>query len=215
MRYKKKRSKPIKILIIILTIIIITFLGIWMMLEIQLSEIVNDMAVNTVKAKAAIIISSAIYEEIEDQDITYERLVSFEKDEAGKITALKTNIIEMNKLKSGLSVKILKELEEMNSTDIIVPLGTIIGGDLIGGKGPDIVVEVIPVGSIETEITNEISSAGINQSRHQIMMKVHADLTIITSLGKLTTDIETYICIAETVIVGDVPGTYTNINRIS
>lgn len=215
MRHRKRRSKYIKIFIVMLAILLIVLLGIWMLLEIQLSKIVNDMAVNTVKAKAAIIISSAIYEEIEDEDITYERLVTFEKDEAGKITALKTNIIEMNKLKSGLSVKILKELEEMNSTDIIVPLGTIIGGDLIGGKGPDIVVEVIPVGSIETEITNEISSAGINQSRHQIMMKVHADLTIITSLGKLTTDIETYICIAETVIVGDVPGTYTNINRIS
>ncbi len=215
MRHRKKRSKLIKIFIAISTILLIALLGIWMVLEIQLSEIVNDMAVNTVKAEAAIIISTAIYEEVENENITYERLVTFEKDEAGKITALKTNIIEMNKLKSRLSVKILEELDQMNSTEIIVPLGTIIGGDLIGGKGPDITVEVIPVGSVETEISNEISSAGINQSRHQIMMKVHADLTIITSLGKLTTDVETYICIAETVIVGDVPGTYTNINRIT
>ena len=44
------------------------------------------------------------------------------------------------------------------------------------------------------------------------MMKVHADLTIITSLGKLTTDIETYICIAETVIVGDVPLSALHLN---
>lgn len=215
MRYKRKRRKIVKILIALLICILIFLLGVWMMLEVHLSEIVNDMALNAVKAKAAIIISSAIYEEVEDENITYERLVSFEKDDNGKISALKTNIIEMNRLKSKLSIKILEELENMDTVEIEVPLGTIIGGDLIGGKGPDISVEVIPVGSIHTEINNEISSAGINQSRHQIMMTVCADLTIITSLGKIDADIKTCICIAETVIVGDVPGYYTNITRVT
>ena len=43
-------------------------------------------------------------------------------------------------------------------------------------------------------------------------MKINAEMTIITSLTNLTTEVETYICIAETVIVGSVPQSYTNID---
>ncbi len=170
------------------------------------------MAENTVKAKAAIIISTAICEEIESKEITYDTLISFEKDSAGRISALKTNIIEINRLKAKLSVKILEALENMDTAELSVPLGTVIGGDLMSGRGPGIRINVIPVGSVDTEIKNEISSAGINQSRHQVMMRVTAELTIITAVTSITTNVETYICIAETVIVGDVPGSYTNID---
>ena len=169
------------------------------------------MAENTVKAKAAIIISTAICEEIESKEITYDTLISFEKDANGRISALKTNIIEINRLKAKLSVKILEELANMDTAELSVPLGTVIGGDLMSGRGPGIKINVIPVGSVDTEIKNEISSAGINQSRHQVMMRVTAELTIITAVTSITTNVETYICIAETVIVGDVPGSYTNI----
>lgn len=212
MRVKKSTKKRLTKIGITVLIMIIVF-GIFMnMFEERLGKFIADMAENTVKSKAAIIISKSIYDEIDKGEITYDKLVSFEKDNTGKITALKTNIIEINRLKSKLSVKILDELSNMDTAELEIPIGSIIGGELFAGKGPSIKVNVIPVGSVEAEIDNEISSAGINQSRHQIMMKVYADLTIITAVTRLSTSVETYICIAETVIVGDVPNSYTNIN---
>lgn len=188
------------------------FFCIYSVFEERLSKVIYDMSSNTVKSKAGIVISSAIYDEIDSLDITYDKLVSFEKDNSGHITALKTDIIEINKLKTTLSVRILKELSEMDTAELAIPLGTVIGSELLVGKGPAIHVNVVPVGTVKTEIINEITSAGINQSRHQIMMKITADLTIITALTSITTQVETYICIAETVIVGDVPQSYTNID---
>lgn len=212
MKFMKRRKKRIFLRITIIVLLIIFFIMCcYSVFEKRLSILISEIAENTVKSKAAIIVSNAIYEEIENNDITYDKLVSFEKDQSGRITALKTNIIEINRLKSKLSVKILEALDNMDTAELEIPLGSVIGGEMLSGKGPGIKIRVVPVGSIESEIVNEISSAGINQSRHQIMMKVQTNLTILTSITGLSTSIETYICIAETVIVGDVPDSYTNI----
>ena len=212
MKFMKRRKKTIFLRITIIVLLIIFFIMCcYSVFEKRLSILISEIAENTVKSKAAIIVSNAIYEEIEKNDITYDKLVSFEKDQSGRITALKTNIIEINRLKSKLSVKILEALDNMDTAELEIPLGSVIGGEMLSGKGPGIKIRVVPVGSIESEIVNEISSDGINQSRHQIMMKVQTNLTILTSITGLSTSIETYICIAETVIVGDVPDSYTNI----
>ena len=213
MKFMKRRKKTIFLRITIIVLLIVFFIMCcYSVFEKRLSILISEIAENTVKSKAAIIVSNAIYEEIEKNDITYDKLVSFEKDQSGRITALKTNIIEINRLKSKLSVKILEALDNMDTAELEIPLGSVIGGEMLSGKGPGIKIRVVPVGSIESEIVNEISSAGINQSRHQIMMKVQTNLTILTSITGLSTSIETYICIAETVIVGDVPDSYTNID---
>lgn len=211
MKIRREKKAVIKFSFIILSILIVFISG-YIIFEKRLDDIIQDLAENTVKAKAGIIISTAIYEEVESDNITYDKLVAFEKDSQGKITALKTNIIEINRLKAKLTMKILDSLENMDSAELGIPLGSVIGGDLFNGKGPGLKINVIPVGSIEAEIIGEMTSAGINQSRHQIMMKVKANLSILTSVSRLETEIETHVCIAETVIVGDVPGNYTNIN---
>ncbi len=208
--FLRKTGKKRRILAIGIAIFIVILTAVYIF-ETRLSSVVCEMAENRVKAKAAIIMSTAIFEEVEHDDITYDRLVSFEKDENGRITALKTNIIEINRLKSKLSVKILEELSNMDTASLEIPIGTVIGGEIFGGKGPGLKVEVIPVGTVEAEIDNEITSAGINQSRHQILMKVTADITVITTGSRFATTVESYVCIAETVIVGEVPNSYTNI----
>lgn len=209
---KRVRKKLIMRFLIIIILIIFLCAGIYSVFERRLSIVIQSISVNTVKSKAGIIINTAIYDEIESSEITYDKLVKFEKDANGDIAALKTDIIEINKLKNILSVKILNELAHMDTAELDIPLGTVIGGQLLVGKGPAIKVNVVPVGAVETVVLNEITSAGINQSKHQIMLKITADLTIITSITTLKTEVVTYICIAETVIVGDVPESYTNID---
>lgn len=212
MIFKKMRRKTIRRIMIIMLLIAFLCAGIYSVFEQRLSVVIQNISANTVKSKAGIIINTAIYDEIESSEITYDKLVKFEKNANGDISALKTDIIEINKLKNILSVKILNELSHMDTAELDIPLGTVIGGQLLVGKGPSIKVNVVPVGSVETAVLNEITSAGINQSKHQIMLKITADLTIITSVTTLKTQVVTYICIAETVIVGDVPESYTNID---
>lgn len=212
MRKSKRRKRTIIVVILFLFIFLAIF---FIMFEIRLSEIVVDIAEQKVKSEASLIISREINDEIQNSGITYDSLVTLEKDSEGKITALKTNIIEVNRLKASLSLGMLEKLNKNNEMSVVVPIGSIFNSQILSGYGPKVNVRVIPVGSAAIDITNEITSAGINQTRHQIMLSVNIQLAVISAAKRISTDVATNVCVAETVIVGSVPESYTNIDASS
>jgi sporulation protein YunB len=166
------------------------------------------MATENARSIGAMVISEAINEEIEENNISYNDLISFEKGNNGNIAALKTDIIMINRLKSSLSVVILNKLSDINIMNLYIPIGNLFNGEFLSGRGPMLEVKILPVGSVSTDISNIFTSSGINQTRHQIMLDVRVTLTVILPFSAESVDISTAICIAETVIIGDVPDTY-------
>ena len=207
---KKKHKKAKALFFFVLCVTLLSVPAV--MLERRLSRIVAEIASQSVKAKASVVISKAIYDELEKSAVTYDDLVSFEKDSEGRISALKTNIIEVNKLKSSLSLKILESLRNTGEMSVTIPIGTVLNSELLSGRGPDIKVKVMPIGTVAADIDNVITSAGINQTRHQVMLYVSVQIAVITAVRNTSANVSTNVCIAETVIVGGVPESYTNID---
>ena len=206
-----RNQKKLKIrhkFLIFLVFLAILILGTLKYAELKLQPIVKSMAVETARSIGSRVISEAINEEIEVSNISYNDLISFEKDNNGNIAALKTDIIMINRLKSKLSVVILNKLSGINNIDLYVPIGNLINGEFLSGRGPKLEIKILPVGSVSTDISNIFTSSGINQTRHQIMLDVRLTLTAIMTFTTESTDIATSICIAETVIIGSVPDTY-------
>lgn len=197
-----------RLLIFLLFVIIIIFTSI-ALFEIRLKPIVQQMAVASAERIATRAINDAIYDEMNKENIKYENLITLEKDANGKISALRTNVVEINSLKSHLPVVILDKLGKIEQTEINIPIGTIINGELLSGRGMRVNVRLIPVGSVTTDITNVFTGAGINQTRHQVMLTIHATVSLVMPIAAISADIHTSICIAETVIVGEVPDAYT------
>ncbi len=180
--------------------------------ETKFAAIIRDTAETAVKAKAAYIINNAIIAETTRNNVTYDSLVSFEKDKSGQITAIKTNTTEINRLKSRLSLVAVNALEELDSVGFEIPLGTILGSELAAGKGPHVPVHILPVGTVETKVKNSIVSAGINQSLHRILINVRVEIVVVTAATRKPAFVETEVCVAETVVVGNVPGYYADID---
>ena len=208
---KKRLKIRYKLLIFLLFIILLTF-GVMKYSETRIRPIITSMAEAHARSIGSKVVGEAINEEIEAKNITYDDLISFEKGENGKITALKTDIIMVNRIKSRLSVVILEKLANMDDINLYIPIGNLINGEFFSGRGPKIEIIVIPIGSVVTNITNVFTSAGINQTRHQIMLEVHVTVSIIMPFTVESTDISTAIAIAETIIVGDVPEMYMEFN---
>jgi len=166
------------------------------------------MAEAHARSTGARVVGEAINEEIAMSNLAYDDLISFEKAVDGKISALKTNILTINRLKSTLAVVILNKLAGMEDINLYIPVGNLLNGEFLSGRGPRIEVILIPVGSVVTDIRNVFTSAGINQTRHQIMLDVWVSVSIILPFSVETTDIFTSVSIAETIIVGDVPNMY-------
>ncbi len=140
-------------------------------------------------------------------DYGYDYFVTIEKDNEGNVAAISANMSRIN----AVSARVLSEVVEAAENgvlDIKVPLGNLLGSNILMGKGPDVLIEVITLTSSYIDIENELVSTGINQAKHKIILKIDVDVDILIPWDVLTTRVESNVLIAETVIVGEVPETY-------
>lgn len=168
-------------------------------------EVIETLAQTQVKNVTSDLINDAIDRQICDGTIQYDRMVYFEKDLDGKITALKTNMSEINRLKTDLLNLINDEILAMDSDHLGIPVGSLIFPEVFAGKGPSIPVQILTIRNSEASFFSEFSQAGINQTLQKLYMQVSVDVAVLV-LGRVDDfTISSQVVIAETVIVGQVP----------
>ena len=70
-------------------------------------------------------------------------------------------------------------------------------------------MRVLSVGTPSAAFENTLTDAGINQTKHQIVLHVEVVVSILMPGYTTSTTVESSLAVAETVIVGSVPETYT------
>ena len=171
-------------------------------------DVIQELAEIQVKNTTSDLTNEAIAKQIADGIIQYDRIVYFEKDLDGRITALKTNMSEVNRLKTDILNIINDEILALDSSDIGIPLGSLFLPELLSGKGPAIPVHILSIRNSDATFSSNFVQAGINQTLHQLIMLVSVDVAILVlgQTGSFT--ITSEVVVAETVIVGDVPNTF-------
>jgi sporulation protein YunB len=152
--------------------------------------------------------NDAIARQMEEGIIRYDRMVYFEKDLDGRITALKTNMSEVNRLKSDILKVINDEILSLDTSDIGIPLGSLFLPELLSGKGPAIPVHILSIRNSDAAFKSNFTQAGINQTLHQVTMEVSIDVSVLVLGQTASFTLESQVVVAETVIVGQVPNTF-------
>lgn len=174
----------------------------------QYRDVIRELAESRVKSSTSTMANDAIAKQIADGVIQYDRIVYFEKDLDGRITALKTNIGEINRLKTDILNIINNEIMALDSSDIGIPLGDVFLPEFLSGKGPAIPVNILAVRNSDASFSSNFSQAGINQTLHQLTMKVSVDVSVLV-LGQTSSfTVSSDVVVAETIIVGAVPNTF-------
>lgn len=180
----------------------------FLMLRSRYRDIIQELAQTQVKNTTSDLTNDAIAKQIAQGVIQYDRIVYFEKDLDGRITALKTNMSEVNRLKTDILNLINDEILALDTSDIGIPLGSLFLPELLSGKGPAIPVHILSIRNSDAAFTSAFSQAGINQTLHQLVMVVSVDVSVLV-LGQTSSfTVNSEVVVAETVIVGDVPSTY-------
>ena len=191
-----------------LLILFLVLLVAFVMLRSRYREVIRDLAETQVKNSTSDLTNDAIAKQIADGVIQYDRIVYFEKDLDGRITALKTNISEVNRLKTDILNIINDEILSLDTADIGIPLGSLFLPEFLSGKGPAIPVHILAIRNSDAIFTSNFTQAGINQTLHQLIMIVNVDVAVLV-LGETSSfSINSEVVVAETVIVGDVPDTF-------
>ncbi len=192
-------------LIIILPIIALIFL---IFFRVKFHKDIVTLAKTQVSNATSDLINDAINVQIEIGDIQYERIVYFEKDLDGRITALKTNMSEINRLKTSILNLINDEILAMDTSQLGIPVGSLILPEILSGRGAEIPVKIMSIRNSDAYFESHFSQAGINQTLHMLSMNVLVDVSVLV-LGKTENfTVSSQVVVAETVIVGDVPDTY-------
>ena len=154
-------------------------------------------------------VNAAITQVLQEGDYDADWFVSFEKNEAGEVTAISSNMTHINTLSALLLDRVIGLTGNRNLT-VSIPAGNLTGLSLLMGRGPGIPVEIMVLTSSHVEFRNNIVTAGINQTKHQISLLVIVDIDVLVPWGTESAQICTELLIADTVVVGQVPETYLN-----
>lgn len=158
------------------------------------------------------VVNQAINEVIDNNDKAKTSLITTEKDNDGKITAVSPDVTLMNNLKSEIAITVSRKINETTNSKIRVPLGNISGISILSNVGPRVTFNLVPYGKTDVDFVTTFTEAGINQTRHRVDVKVVLNVALLLANKAISsTKIETTVPISETIIVGDVPSSYTNL----
>lgn len=203
---KDKKRKSVKIIIIL---VIEIFIARNMISSIN--PIINSQCINEAKNIATIVSNEQAT--IVMEKYKYEDLAITIKDENGKIQMIKLNVIPVNEITSDVAIKIQEAFNNTKSAQIGIKLGSFSGIKLLSGFGPKINIRISSVGNVETNLKSEFKTAGINQTLHQIYLEIKCRVQILTPYNTVNEEVINQVLIAESIILGDIPINYYDINK--
>ena len=168
-----------------MTVLLIASFALLLMFRSRYQDVIRELAETQVKNTTSDLANDAIAKQIADGIIQYDRIVYFEKDLDGRITALKTNMSEVNRLKTDILNIINDEILALDTSDIGIPLGSLFFPELFSGKGPAIPVHILAIRNSDAGFASDFSQAGINQTLHQLTMQVSVDVAVLCGTAAL------------------------------
>ncbi len=200
----RKRSLPATLLAVAGVLLFLSASGL------LLKNLSTQIAVSDARDAVTMSVSAAVAELMREQEDDAAPYVCFEKNDAGDVTAINSNMPRINALSARILDRVAGQTERQILT-VEIPAGNLTGISLLMGRGPAVPVRIIALSSSRVEFSNSVVSAGINQTRHQIILRVIVDIDVLVPWGTESTQAVSEILIADTLIVGRVPETYVGL----
>ncbi len=201
-RFGYRRNSWIYKAVCVLIILLISVL----LLDAKLRPALYDLAALEAYAVSSKAVNSAVEKILSKSTPSYSEIVRIHQNENNTVTGITTDIVKLNLFKSQVTNAIDNELNQKGKTEITVSLGTASGIAIFSGFGPYIDVDVGFSSSTQSDFENIFSSAGINQTQHSVMLNIETTVILTMSGKRIPQTVRTSFCVAQTVIVGTVPG---------
>lgn len=194
---------------IAVALLLTLLIGGFIFINVNLRPVLVGLASARVQSVAAKAMNDAILDVVAG-GYGYDSLITIRATES-KVYLLQANSARLNLLAADCANAAQERIAELGEQGLSVPLGTISGIPLLAGKGPKVTMRFTPAGAVKSSFDSEFRSAGINQTLHRINLKLTATVRVILPGESHTLNVDAEAPVAESIIVGDVPGAYTNV----
>ena len=207
-KYKRKRKIfKRKGPIIFLSVLAFMVVAVVLHFNISVNPVIKKLSEEKIKSFTTQAVNLAS-QEIITQGYKYSDFVSVSKDSNGNVTLIETNSVLMNVLARNMALKAQEKIEEIENQGVDIPIGSLSGIAFLAGRGPDINIEIVPVGTVNAYFVSEFQRAGINQTIHKLALNVSAEMTVLIPGRDCNVVSDTYVLMTESIIVGAVPDVY-------
>ena len=201
-RWENKKLKLICFCMLLACLVICVLLFIF---RVGRSQMLREVAQSELESIAYDIVGNVVQEELLRGEVEYCEFVHIERDVNGKISAISTDMKKINLLKLRVANRLSDEMFVRTEDVIKIPFGNLTGIDFLTGAGPDVKFKILWVSSVNSDFSNSFESAGINQTVHRVMLDFSLNVGMMFVGREIGVDVGTSVCVAETVIVGEVP----------
>lgn len=209
MRYRKQKcdNKKIRVFCIIVAILLVFLF----LIDLRIRPLIKKVCSYQCEIIATSIITNTVYSVLQSEGAEYNNLVVLTRNIDGNVTSVENNMLVINKIHSNITNSINDEYDKISMRTIMIPIGSLSDVDYFHGRGPDLVFKLDPVGSVRTSVVSRFTSVGVNQSLHEIILEVECDISAVIPGYTNTVNVKTQYIIASTIIVGNIPDSFTYI----
>lgn len=155
--------------------------------------------------------NEAVLEILNENGINYNDIVVLSKDGQGAITGLEIDIVKINTLKSAISGRLSRKMDDREFYEVKIPLGTFFSNAYTNALGPKLTFKMQLTATAAVDFAHEFKSEGINQVLHIITVNMQIGGSFVATGRKTSVSASTSAIAAQTVIVGAVPEAYTQV----
>lgn len=196
-----------------LLLTIVLSISLFRYISTQLSPLIQVVAQSNMKNLIAQAAASAVDDCLAAEQFGYPNFVDTTMDADGRITTLSLRTSDCAHFKSRVISVLIDKFGDISTDDLDIPLGTLSGELMLSALGPSVRVRVQSVGNASAEYVNEFSAVGINQTKHTVYLELSVTVNLLIPGEVLAVNSVERICVAETIIIGEVPDTYLNLQN--
>ena len=205
---KRKKRHPFLCFLLLLGVALVSFNT---LLYPTAAELVKSKVENRISTLSAECITRVLSEE----GANYSSLIQISYDGEGKVRSLSVDQVKIALLKQRVALSLLSVLKDESALAISVPLGNLTGLLPLSSIGRPISFSAKAAESLKASFVSTFEEAGINQTRHVISISYTFTVRILFGLKTETVTLSATLPAAETLIIGEVPDSLTQISRLT
>ncbi len=158
-------------------------------------------------------VNNSVIKVIKENEVSYSDIAVVSRKEDNSVTDIQINSVYSNRLKSLISNEIYIELAKEDLYYYYVPFGDFFLNDFTNGFGPRIKFRMQLAHSELLDFKSTFIDSGINNVLHEISVDIKVKGSILTIGYSKSFTVKTSALIAQTVIAGNVPESFTNVDE--
>lgn len=193
-----------------LIVLLVLSVGLFL-LAMYVRPVVMEHAENAALWHAERAVNEAASQVLEQYAHLNENMITVSYTEQQVLSSVITDAAAVNTIRTAVGEAVMDRVEELNALTVDIPVGSLVGPDILSGWGPLLRFPLGVSAYVLSTVSSSLEAVGMNQSAYRVMIKVHVTLCVVTPGSRSNVTLDTALPVAETVLLGEVPDTLTEV----